>query len=382
MNKIALKNLCYLTMGQSPSSNTYNLEKRGYPFYQGNADFGKLHPHARIWCDQPKKMARKNDILVSVRAPIGELNIANEDCCIGRGLAAITINKSKSNLMYVFYALTAYNKVLKEKGTGSTFKAINKSALEEILLPEYDKRKQEEIGQILHYVDDLIDKIKQEINLYDVLVKSRFVEMFGDPVDNDKSWSQKKLFEITTKIGSGATPKGGEKNYSSVGISFIRSMNVHDGRFEYKNLVHISEVQAKQLQNVEVMENDVFINITGASVSRTCVVPASVLPARVNQHVAIIRACKSVVNPVFLNNVFLSSSCKRKLLNIGESSGATRQAITKHQLELFDIILPPIELQNQFADFVQQVDKSKLAVQKSLDELEILKKSLMQQYFG
>ena len=212
--------------------------------------------------------------------------------------------------------------------------------------------------------------------------QSRFIELFGDPVANTFGWKQSLLCEVTSKIGSGATPRGGKESYQTEGITLIRSMNVHDGRFEYKDLAHITDEQAAQLDNVTVEDGDVFINITGASVARSCIVPKDTLPARVNQHVAIIRCVRTWLHPVFANNMILNDRFKGQLLDIGESGGATRQAITKQQLENLTVIVPPMELQEQFAAFVEQTDKSKLAVQQGLQELEILKKSLMQQYFG
>ena len=187
---------------------------------------------------------------------------------------------------------------------------------------------------------------------------------------------------MTSKIRSGATPRGGKESYQTEGITLIRSMNVYDGRFEYKDLAHITNEQAEQLSNVAVEEGDVFINITGASVARSCIVPNNILPARVNQHVAIIRCSRSYLHPVFANNMFLNEHFKGQLLDIGESGGATRQAITKQQLENLVVILPPLNLQQQFAAFVAQTDKSKLTIKQSLEKLETLKKSLMQQYFG
>lgn len=169
-----------------------------------------------------------------------------------------------------------------------------------------------------------------------------------------------KLKNVTSKIGSGATPRGGKESYQDEGISLIRSMNIHDGEFEYKDLAHITDDQAEQLSNVVVELHDVFINITGASVARSCVVPDDVLPARVNQHVCIIRCLGDKLNYTFASNMFLNSSFKAALLAIGESGGATRQAITKQQLENLEVILPPIELQNCFADFTKRVDKSKV----------------------
>ena len=195
-------------------------------------------------------------------------------------------------------------------------------------------------------------------------------------------WKKDLLSNVTSKIGSGATPRGGKETYQNEGIALIRSMNVHDGRFEYKELAFITNEQAKQLNNVTVEKDDVFINITGASVARSCVAPINILPARVNQHVAIIRCCKQRLNSIFLNQLFLNQTYKHLLISIGESGGATRQAITKQQLENIKVILPPIELQNQFADFVEQTEKTKTKINASLEKLEILKKALMQEYFG
>ena len=191
--------------------------------------------------------------------------------------------------------------------------------------------------------------------------QSRFIEMFGDPVSNNFGWEQVLLREATSKIGSGATPRGGKESYQADGVTFIRSMNVYDGRFEYKDLAHITDEQAIQLNNVIVEEGDVFINITGASVARSCIVPSDTLPARVNQHVAIIRCVRSRLHPAFVSNMFSNERFKRQLLDIGESGGATRQAITKQQLENLVVILPPMDLQEQFAAFVAQTDKSKVA---------------------
>ena len=220
--------------------------------------------------------------------------------------------------------------------------------------------KQEEIVEILNRIEKLIDYKRQVIQKLQELIKARFVEMFGDPISNEKSWETSKLLEVTNKIGSGATPKGGKESYISEGISLIRSLNVHDGKFLYKDLAYITDEQAHQLDNVKVFPYDVFINITGASVARSCVVPLDVLPARVNQHVSIVRCNKQKLNPIFANQQFLNSSFKKHLLGIGESGGATRQAITKQQLEQLTIIVPPLSLQCAFASFIEQIDKSKL----------------------
>ena len=287
------------------------------------------------------------------------------------------------NTRYLYYALKSQQERLFSIRSGACMPNIKKADLGKFEFEfDRDERKQNKIVTVLSKIEAVIGERKRELELLDELVKSRFVEMFGDPVINNKAWPMDKLKNVTTKIGSGATPRGGKASYQDDGISLIRSMNVHDGEFEYKDLAHITDDQAKQLSNVVVELHDVFINITGASVARSCVVPDDILPARVNQHVCIIRCLGEKLNYTFACNMFLNSSFKTVLLAIGESSGATRQAITKQQLENLEVILPPIELQKRFADFIKCVDKSKLIIQKNLDELETLNKALMQKYFG
>ena len=381
MKYIPLKDVCKINMGQSPDSSSYNEIEKGIPFFQGNADFGERYPIARVWCNAPTKIAQPEDILISVRAPIGALNYAKEECCIGRGLAALTPDKNKVSLEFIYWLLKGKNAELNHKGTGSTFKAISRNVLEEIMVPVVDYEKQHEYAEILEKIYTIIHKRKEELHLLDNLIKARFVEMFGDPVQNTEGWDTDTCKNLTSKIGSGATPKGGRESYGTEGISLIRSMNVYNNLFEYRDLAYITDEQADKLSNVTIEEKDVLLNITGASVARCCLVPEELIPARVNQHVAIIR-CKDRLLPEFLCNIFTEDSYQRLLWNIATSGGATREAITKQQIEDLVLIVPPIELQQQFVEFCNQVDKSKVAVQKALDETQLLFDSLMQQYFG
>lgn len=373
MNQIALKELCYLTMGQSPSSDNYNDEQVGYPFYQGNADFGKLHPCTRMWCDKPKKLAKKDDILISVRAPIGALNIATEDCCIGRGLAAITVNPSKSNMLYIFYALTAYNKLLQNQGTGSTFKAINKNSLEELLLPDYSIEKQAEIAHVLQKVDQLIDIRSEQLSKLDELVKSRFIEMFGDPVTNPNKWTIKKLKEL------------GEL---ARGVSKYRPRNAPELLNGPYPLIQTGEVSASDLF---ITNYSMTYSEKGLAQSRMW--PIGTLCITIAANIAqtgilSFKSCfpDSVVGFIpgnFINNIFLHYwfSFLQWIIET-KATQVAQKNINLQVLGDLEVIVPEIHLQNEFADFVKVTDKSKTAIQKSLDDLETLKKSLMQQYFA
>lgn len=284
------------------------------------------------------------------------------------------------NVHYLAYAMEHMN--LAKYYTGATIPHIYFKDYCKEKLRAHNLDEQCHIALVLDKISALISLRKQQLAKLNELVNARFVEMFGDPVRNPMGWNVSALKSVTSKIGSGATPKGGKESYQANGITLIRSMNVHDGRFEYKDLAHINDDQAEQLSNVEVHKNDVFINITGASVARSCIVPDNALPARVNQHVSIVRCKQLTFDPIFANQQFLNMSFRKMLLELGEAGGATRQAITKQQLEDIYVIVPPINLQKEFSDFVSYANRQKLKIQQSLDKMKVLKDLLMQQYFG
>ena len=293
-------------------------------------------------------------ITVAARGTIGFTAIRREPFFPVVRLITVVPDTEKVSERYLYYVL----KNCKPQSSGTSIPQLTVPDIKKNSLELYPILKQESIANQLDKVNRVIELRKQELNSLDCIIKARFVEMFGNPVTNEKGWKQRQLGEITTKIGSGATPKGGKEAYQEEGITLIRSMNVHNGLFEYKELAHISEEQAEKLDNVTIEENDVLLNITGASVARSCVVPSKILPARVNQHVCIIR-CNQCIVPEFLNKLLIDDNYQRLLWSIARG-GATREAITKQQVESLQIIVPPIELQNQFADFVNQVDKSKV----------------------
>lgn len=186
--------------------------------------------------------------------------------------------------------------------------------------------------------------------------KSGFIEMFGDPVYG-KRWPSVTLAELCTKLGSGATPPGGKSAYKTEGVPFVRSMNVRNGRFEWKDLAYIDDDQALKLKSVTLEKGDVLLNITGASVARSCLLPDELAGGRVNQHVSIVRINQDKMLPIVLNAVLISDSYQSFLLSGSKTAGSTREALTKGDLEKMTAPLPPVDLQRQFAAFVRKVDK-------------------------
>lgn len=261
---------------------------------------------------------------------------------------------------------------------GAVVKNLNINLVKSVKIPLPPLEEQQRIAAILDKADALRQKRRQAIAKLDELLQAVFLDMFGDPVTNPKGWPVTRLKELTSKIGSGATPKGGSESYQKDGISLIRSLNIHDGDFRFKNLAFINEIQAKKLENVVVAKNDVLLNITGASVARVCRVPDEVLPARVNQHVSILR-CTELLNSVFLERLLIFPTMKARLLGIGEA-GATRQAITKQQQEDLLIITPPLELQEKFLLFHSKLSSMLKAMDAQNQDL--LFSSLQQRAFN
>ena len=193
-------------------------------------------------------------------------------------------------------------------------------------------------------------------------------------------WAVRSLSELTSKIGSGATPRGGKDAYKSEGITLIRSQNILDLKFEPKGLAFIDEGQANQLSNVEIQEEDVLINITGDSVARVCKVPSSYLPARVNQHVAIIRADRVESDPRFLEYLLVARANKGDLLGLA-SAGATRNALTKGMLENFRRSVPCPAEQKAIAAVLGSLDDKIELLREQNETLEALAQTLFKRWF-
>lgn len=193
-------------------------------------------------------------------------------------------------------------------------------------------------------------------------------------------WVMKKLGEISIKLASGATPKGGDSSYKSSGISLIRSQNILDFTFSYNGLVFIDNDQANKLQNVEIKENDVLINITGDSVTRCCSVPNQVLPARVNQHVMIIRVNNKVCDSNYIKYYLLNPISKSHLLSLS-SSGATRKALTKTMMDNLKIWLPPLQEQKKIAAILSSLDDKIELNQHINKKLEEIAQCIFDYYF-
>ena len=194
-------------------------------------------------------------------------------------------------------------------------------------------------------------------------------------------WKKVKLKDCCIKIGSGSTPKGGSMVYVNSGTSLIRSQNVYNLSFDYNGLTHITENAANKLKGVTVFNEDILLNITGDSVARTCIVPKEVLPARVNQHVAIIRTDRKKMNWRFLNYYLASPKMQAHMLSLAVGKGASRNAITKQMIENFEVPYPPLSTQHRIATILSRYDSLIENYQKQIKLLEEAAQRLYKEWF-
>ncbi|MDF1883976.1 restriction endonuclease subunit S [Sulfurimonas sp. SAG-AH-194-C21] len=330
---------------------------------------------------------KKGDILISASGTIGRRVIYNGKPAYFQDSNIVWIDNNEeivlNKYLYLFYGYCDWN-----PSKGATISRLYNSDLRAIKI-SFPKslEEQEKIVALLDEAFLAIDKAKvnAELNLQNA--KELFESYLQGVFENrGEGWEEKSLKDITTKIGSGATPRGGKSSYKEEGLSLVRSMNVHDFEFRMKNLAFIDDVQAEKLSNVSLQKEDILLNITGASIARCCMIPKQYLPARVNQHVSIIRANKEIINPLFLSSLLTSKFYKKQILEIGEQ-GATRQAITKVQLENFIITFPKtIDGQKQIVKKLNalqdQTKKLESIYTQKLTDLEELKKSILQKAFS
>ena len=355
MNYVQLKDVCVINMGQSPDSNSYNDCGEGLPFFQGNADFGEMYPVTRKWCSSPTKIASENDILISVRAPIGALNYAKESCCIGRGLAALTPNKSKVSPAFIFWLLKSKNEELNSKGTGSTFKAIGRKVLEETLIPNISLGEQIVCAKALEKIYYIMQTCQQQLQKLDDLVKARFVELFGDPLLDDGRYCKAPL-GCLAQVGS--SKRIFEKEYVSEGIPFYRTKEI----VELSNGNKISTelfITPKRYNEIRdeygvPQAGDLLISAVGTIGVIWIVDGKNDFYFKDGNLLRVANSDNFM--PVYLKCLLETLICAHKSKM---SSGTAYAALTISTLKEMSVYKVPLAEQSQFSTFVSQVDKSK-----------------------
>ena len=280
-----LQDCATIIAGQSPESKYYNSTGEGIPFFQGKADFGELYPKVRVYCSSPTKIAQYNDILLSVRAPVGPTNLSPGTVCIGRGLAAIRPDDSL-DLKYLLYYFRYFETQLSAKGTGTTFKAINQKLIKnlEITIPPLNEQSRivARIEELFSELDKAVGTLKTTKEQLEVYRQAVLKDEFSDFEKKDS------IRNLTMVVTSGS--RGWAKYYSNSGALFVRIGNLtHSGiDIDFRDIQHITPPDNAEGVRTRLQPNDVLVSIT-ADLGSIGFVSEKVEEAYINQHIALVR---------------------------------------------------------------------------------------------
>lgn len=327
-----------------------------------------------------KQYIQKGDIVVCASSGsknlVGKAAIVNEDMEISFGAFCKVIRPKKLMPSYIghYFQSPKYRNKISELAGGANINNIRNEHIDDldIVVPNTDE--QERISIELNKVGGLISLRKQQLSKLDELVKARFVELFGDPISNPKGWKTEKA-ETHIDLLSGFPFDS--SLYTESGVNICGGLIIMPQRIDWNDCKHWCSIEG--YEEYTLKENDIVIALDRPWISegfKIAMVDAEHLPALLIQRTARIRAID--INQLYLMYCFLLGGFD-KHCNV---TGSLVPHISAKDIRSFSIMLPPLELQEQFAAFVEQTDKSKLAIQKSLEKLETLKKALMQKYFG
>lgn len=284
-------------------------------------------------------------------------------------------NELLPEYLMLWFSRPEFDRYARFKSHGSVREIMDWDEMCKVELPVPSIEKQRRIVKAYNTITDRIE-LKRKINDNLVAtVTAIYRRMF---IEGGRIYPTAPLKQLCSKIGSGATPKDGKTAYQESGVSLVRSTNVFDYAFSYDGLAHISDEQADQLSNVVVEENDVLFNITGVSVTRCCIVPADVLPARVNQHVMILRPKTAMPMSYYIMTTLCSAENKGKLMGIAQS-GSTREAINKQEMESFSIPVPPTKEVQDFEIKARGLYESVIRNTEEIMRLNVMQQLLLSQ---
>lgn len=359
---IALSTVASITMGQSPGAETYSSEENGLPFLQGCAEFGALHPQPEIYCELPLRVAKMDSILISVRAPVGTMNLADQDYCIGRGLGAVQGIAGKADTSFLRYAIAQNVGFLHRRSQGSTFLAISSGELRLLPVPDIGFRTQERIAEILSTLDKAIEKTEALIAKYQQIKAGLMHDLFTRGVTADgklrppreqapelyqetpigwipKEWKVKPL-GVLAEIVSGVTLGAKGEISDEIEVPYLRVANVQDG---YLDLTEVKTVRVSwsQLEKLQLRYGDVLMNEGGDfdKLGRGSVWREEIKPCIHQNHVFRVRPKDGQLRSYFL--AFWSQSETGKKYFVLNSKQSTNLAsINSTQLNRFPVALP------------------------------------------
>ncbi len=364
--------VCEILMGQAPDGDAYNDEKDGWPLIAGAGDFGDLYPAPKKYTTEASKLSKAGDIILGIRATIGEKVLSDGEYCLGRGVAGL---RAKANLdaRYLWHWIEHIRPSLAAKGKGATFKQVNKQDIGEleIVLPPLPEQRR--IAAILDQADALRAKRREALAQLDSLTQSIFMEMFGDPIDNPMSWPIKKLGEIV-RVRRGGSPRPIEQFLGGT-INWIKIGDATRGDDIYLS-------QCKEKITEAGLKKTVFLR-SGSLIFANCGVSlgfARILKIDGCIHdgwLSFDEIDEEVLNKIFLLKALNSVTERFRAM----APSGTQPNLNTDIMKNFYMILPPIKLQKKFTERLEHIQALKATHETSLAELNSLLTALQDRSF-
>ena len=389
MEYVKLEEICTIVSGGTPSRSKPNY------WNNGNIPWIKIKDMKSKYIDSAEefiteeglnnsstKMLKRGTILYSIFATLGEVGILKIDACTNQAIAGLSL-KEDSNILkeYLYYYLKSKKKDVNNLGRGVAQNNINLSLLRKFRIPVIPLHQQKKIIEVLDNVSSTINNYERELALLDELVKARFVEMFGDPIENTYSFPILKLGELSELITKGASPSWQGYSYTedSTQTLFVTSENVREGYMDFSSIKYVEDAFNEKQKRSMIQKGDYLINIVGASIGRAAQFNMD-CKANMNQAAALVRIKDNTISDNYL--LYYLNSDKAQMMYNSMKSDTGRANLSLQDIANLEILVPDLTLQVKFASFVEEIDKSRSRIQKSLEASQELFDSLMQEYFG
>ena len=382
-----LKDLAAICAGQGAPQGDHNYCENGTPFVKaGNLQElleGKAITSIQKVSDE---VAKKHKLRLYPKGTIlfaksgmscmkGYIYVLPQSAYVVSHLACITPNEDISEYLRYYFNYHKPNQLVKD----AAYPSISLSDVGNLVVDMKPESERNEIISVLQHTESIITLRQQQLQKLNELVKARFVEMFGNPEINPNNYPVCQLSDFIVFLTSGS--RGWAQYYADYGTEwFITIKNVRDCHIETDNMQPINAPDNAEAKRTKVQEGDLLISIT-ADLGRTGVVTKEIAEhgAYINQHLTCIRLNQDVLNPLYVAYFMESPAGKEQFESKNQS--AVKAGLNFNSINSLHLMVPPLDEQNEFVDFVEQTDKSKAAVQKALDEAQVLFDSLMQKYF-
>ena len=378
---VLFSKLAEVIAGQSPPSETYNEKGLGLPFLQGNADFGEKYPLPKAWCTAPQKIATQNDILISVRAPVGAINRADQDYAIGRGLAALRANSIESGFFH--QAIQRWRWCLQRVAQGTTFDAVTARHFAQlhVLVPTAEEQKA--IAQILDAADTAIEQTRKAINRACIFDHSLLHQLLEEGINKEQGkekqpnhWKTHRVGEVAD-VGAGLTLGKDLSGFKTIELPYLRVANVQDGHLDLGTIKTI-RVRVDKVDGYRLEPGDVLMTEGGDidKLGRGTIWEGQIPICLHQNHIFRVRANREILDPYYFSFVVESDIAKRYFFRVAKRT--TNLASTnKTQLRAFKFPVPPLEEQREIVKIVRASKAKISALVEKQEALQQLKNALM-----